>query len=153
MAIQRITDELLIPIPLDEAWDFFTNPRNLAQLTPKEMNFRHVFEPDEERVYKGMYLVYKVSPLAGIPLTWVTEITEVLPKKRFVDDQIKGPFARWHHIHEFEDRGDKTLIRDVLYYQMPLGFLGDIAHSLFAKKQVAQIFTFRKERMEEIFGK
>lgn len=153
MSIQRITDELLIPIPLDEAWDFFTNPRNLAKLTPKEMNFRHVFEPDEERVYKGMYLVYKVSPLAGIPLTWVTEITEVLPRKRFVDDQIKGPFARWHHIHEFEARGDKTLIRDILYYQMPLGFLGDMAHSFFARKQVAQIFTFRKQRMKEIFGK
>jgi len=120
MAIQRITDELLIPIPLDEAWDFFTNPRNLAKLTPKEMNFRHVFEPDAERVYKGMYLVYKVSPIGGIPLTWVTEITEVLPKQRFVDDQINGPFARWHHIHEFEDRGDKTLIRDILYYQISL---------------------------------
>jgi len=153
MAMQRITDELLIPIPLDEAWDFFTNPRNLAKLTPKEMNFRHVFEPDAERVYKGMYLVYKVSPIGGIPLTWVTEITEVLPKKRFVDDQINGPFAKWHHIHEFEDRGDQTLIRDILYYEMPLGFLGSMAHWLFAKKQVAQIFSFRKERMEELFGK
>ena len=153
MAIQRITDELLIPIPLEQAWDFFTNPRNLAKLTPKEMKFRHVFEPDADRVYKGMYLVYKVSPIGGIPLTWVTEITEVLPKQRFVDDQIKGPFARWHHIHEFEARGDKTLIRDILYYQMPFGFLGSIAHFLFAKKQVGQIFSFRKDRMEEIFGK
>lgn len=152
MAIHRITDEVTIPIKLGEAWDFFTDPRNLAKLTPKEMQFKHVFEPDADRVYPGMYLVYKVAPIAGVPLTWITEITEVKPMERFVDDQIQGPFARWHHIHEFEARGDETLIRDVLYYQMPLGFLGDIAHALFARKQVSQIFEFRKVRLKELFG-
>lgn len=152
MAIHRITDEIEIPIPLDEAWDFFTDPRNLAKLTPSEMNFKHVYEPDAVKVYPGMYLTYKVSPIVGIPLTWVTEITVVEPKHRFVDDQIKGPFGRWHHIHEFEAKGNHTIARDILYYEMPFGFLGSIAHVLFAKKDILKIFEFRKQRMSELFG-
>ena len=152
MSWHQIKDEILLPIPLAEAWDFFTNPLNLAKITPTEMNFRHVFPPDAERVYPGMYLIYKVSPVAGIPLSWVTEITEVRPMERFVDDQITGPFGAWHHIHEFEARGNQTLARDVLYYLMPFGLLGSVAHSLFAKKQIEGIFEYRKVRMKELFG-
>ncbi|MCA1761726.1 MAG: hypothetical protein LC664_01815 [Flavobacteriales bacterium] len=96
MALHRITDEIEIPLTLEDTWDFFTNPRNLQKLTPDDMGFRHVYEPDRPRVYPGMYLVYKVAPIAGIPLTWITEITEVKPMERFVDDQIQGPFGRMY---------------------------------------------------------
>lgn len=152
MATYRLQDEIIVSAPLDEVWDFFTNPRNLQKITPEEMGFRQVYEPDAEKVYPGMILVYKVSPLLGIPLEWITEITEVLPKKRFVDEQRKGPFAMWHHIHEFEDIGDKTLVRDLLYYRMPFGALGTLAHSFTVKNQTAKIFEYRKKALEELFG-
>jgi ligand-binding SRPBCC domain-containing protein len=144
---------LEVPLSLEEAWDFFTNPLNLQKLTPADMGFKHVYHPDRERVYPGMYLVYKVAPIAGIPLTWITEITQVKHLERFVDDQIKGPFGGWHHIHEFEKIDEKTtLVRDLLYYQMPFGFLGTIAHGLFVKNQVQGIFDYREVRMKELFG-
>jgi len=152
MAIHRITDEIEIPLSLEDTWEFFTDPRNLQKLTPEDMGFRHVYEPDRPQVYPGMYLVYKVAPIAGIPLTWITEITEVKPMERFVDDQIQGPFGRWHHIHEFEAKGAHTVVRDILYYQMPFGIFGSIAHGLFAKKQIHGIFDFRRTRMKELFG-
>jgi ligand-binding SRPBCC domain-containing protein len=115
------------------------------------MGFRHEFEPDAEMVYPGMLLVYKVSPLFGIPLTWVTEITEVEPKKRFVDNQRKGPFGMWHHIHEFESTSEGTLVRDLLYYKMPFGILGEMVHNLTVKKQTEEMFEFRKKALQEIF--
>ncbi len=151
MPVHRISDEIEIPVPLDEAWSFFSNPNNLQKLTPESMNFKQVYQPESEEVYPGMMLVYKVSPLLGIPLEWVTEIVQVDRKARFVDDQVKGPFAMWHHIHEFEERGSSTLVRDLLYYRMPFGPFGSIAHALFAKKQIHDIFEFRKEGLRELF--
>lgn len=151
MSVYRLQDEILINAPLDEVWDFFTDPRNLEKITPKEMAFTNVYEPDAEKVYPGMLLVYKVSPLLGIPITWITEITHVEPKKRFVDDQLKGPFGMWHHIHEFEQVDGGTLARDILYYSMPFGILGRLAHSFTVAKQTKEIFNFRKMALEKIF--
>jgi ligand-binding SRPBCC domain-containing protein len=151
MKIHRITDEIEIDLSLDEAWAFFADPHNLQKLTPDDMGFKHVLEPDKDEVYPGMIMSYKIAPIAGIPLNWVTEITQVEPKTRFVDEQRQGPFGFWHHIHEFEARGNRTLCRDALYYRMPFGFLGNIAHALFAKKQIANIFAFRKEKMKTLF--
>jgi ligand-binding SRPBCC domain-containing protein len=99
-----------------------------------------------------MLLVYKVSPLLGIPLTWITEITHVEPLKRFVDDQLKGPFGLWHHIHEFEEVPNGTLARDILYYRMPFGVLGKLAHSFTVAKQTREIFAYRKKALEKIFS-
>jgi len=152
MATYRLEDEIIVPAGLDEVWDFFTDPRNLQKITPDDMGFRHVYEPDAEKVYPGMLLVYEVSPILGIPVEWITEITEVSPKRRFVDEQRRGPFAMWHHIHEFEDRGGQTLVRDLLYYRMPFGFLGRLAHGFTVKKQTDRIFDYRKKALKEIFG-
>jgi len=152
MSVYRLQDEILIKAPLDAVWDFFTDPRNLQKITPDKMGFKHVYEPDAEKVYPGMLLVYKVSPLLGIPLTWITEITHVEPKKRFVDDQLKGPFGMWHHIHEFESVEGGTLAKDLLYYRMPFGVLGDMAHPFTVAKQTQEIFKFRKAELEKIFA-
>jgi ligand-binding SRPBCC domain-containing protein len=152
MSVYRLQDEIIVKATLDEVWDFFTDPRNLKKITPQEMQFKDVFEQDEEKVYPGMLLVYKVSPLLGIPLTWITEITHVEPKKRFVDDQIQGPFSMWHHIHEFEEHVEGTLVRDILYYKMPYGLLGTLAHGFTVKKQTSGIFEYRKMALDKIFG-
>jgi ligand-binding SRPBCC domain-containing protein len=153
MSVYRLQDEIVIYAPLDEVWDFFTDPRNLKKITPEKMAFQDVYEPDAQKVYPGMLLVYKVSPLLGIPLTWITEITHVEPKKRFVDDQLEGPFGMWHHIHEFEEVDGGTLARDILYYSMPFGFLGTLVHSFTVAKQTKEIFKFRKAALEKLFPK
>jgi ligand-binding SRPBCC domain-containing protein len=151
MAIYRNVQVQTIPLPLEEAWAFFANPRNLAKLTPEEMQFKHIYEPDAAQVYPGMMLVYSVSPVAGIPMQWVTEITQVEPMSRFVDEQRRGPFGMWHHIHEFKSVSGGTEITDTLYYEMPFWVFGQIAHALFAKKQIEGIFEYRRARLKELF--
>ncbi len=151
MAIRRFEQIEFIPISKEKAWDFFSNPVNLALLTPAKMMFQNVFKPDSEYVYPGMCVVHSVVPFAGIRITWVTRIIAVEPGLRFVDTQLKGPFALWHHIHEFKAVAGGTEMKDVLYYSMPLGFLGDLAHLLFAEKQIQNIFQYRSERLMDIF--
>ncbi len=153
MSVYRISDEIVINAPLKEVWSFFSNPLNLKRITPPEMNLKYRFEPESDSVYPGMLLAYMVSPVAGIPVEWITEITAVDPKKRFVDEQRKGPFAMWHHIHEFQSLGEnKTLARDLVYYRIPLGFLGKLAHFLFVRRQTQAMFTHRKEALDKIFS-
>jgi ligand-binding SRPBCC domain-containing protein len=150
MSVYRLEDEIFLNAPLEEVWAFFTDPRTLQKITPDTMGFKHRFPPDAGQVYPGMLLTYRVSPIAGIPMTWVTRIVSVEPKTRFVDIQEKGPFAMWHHIHEFEPREGGCLVRDVLYYQLPLGFLGKIAHGLFVKRQNQAIFDHRKKVLPDV---
>ncbi len=151
MKVYRKEERTLIPVGKDEAWEFFSNPLNLDALTPASMAFSNVYPLDAPEVYPGMLIVHRVSPVPLVKLTWVTEITHVLPGERFVDEQRHGPFALWHHIHEFESTDEGTLVRDILYYALPLGFLGRIAHSLQVKGQIEEIFAYRKARMKEIF--
>jgi ligand-binding SRPBCC domain-containing protein len=152
MAVYRISDEIIINAPIAQVWAFFSNPLNLEKITPPEMKLKYLFQPEEESVYPGMLLAYKVSPVAGIPVEWITEITAVDHEKRFVDEQRKGPFAMWHHIHEFESLGEnKTLARDLVYYRIPLGILGRIAHGLFVGRQVKEMFVHRRSSLSGIF--
>ena len=103
-------------------------------------------------MYPGMLIIYKVSPMAGIPLTWITEIKYIKEMEYFIDDQLSGPFALWNHQHRFAASGNGTLMTDVLTYALPLGFLGSIAHSLFVKKQVQGIFDYRAQQLKQLFG-
>lgn len=152
MKVYRREDINRIPISPAEAWNFFANPLNLDKLTPAEMAFENVYPLDAPAVYPGMLIVHKVAPLPLVKLTWVTEITNVDHGRRFVDEQRTGPFAMWHHIHEFEEVEGGTLVRDILYYALPLGFLGRIAHAVQAKKKVSAVFDYRKMRLAELFG-
>jgi len=152
MSLYRIQDEICINAPLVDVWDFFANPKNLQKITPTKMKFTHVYEPDANYVYSGMLLTYRVSPLLGIPVTWITEITHVEFQKRFVDNQVHGPFGMWHHIHEFEQVEKGTLARDILYYKMPFGLLGRATHSFIVRRQTEEIFKFRKKALSEIFS-
>lgn len=152
MKIYRREDINRIPISPAEAWDFFANPLNLDKLTPPEMAFANLYPLDAPAVYPGMLIVHRVSPLPLVKLTWVTEITHVDHGRRFVDEQRTGPFAMWHHIHEFEEIEGGTLVRDILYYALPFGILGRIAHAVQAGKKVNAVFDYRKQRLAELFG-
>ena len=141
-----------LPISLDEAWSFFSNPANLKQITPAKMGFVVTSRHHGEKMYPGQIIRYIVKPVLGIPLKWCTEITHVEDKKYFIDEQRFGPYAFWHHQHHFTAVEGGVLMEDILNYKVPLGFLGDIVDSLFVKSEVEGIFTYRKKVLIERFG-
>ena len=145
--------EQLVPGTLEEIWAFFSRPENLGKITPPEMNFKIVTDITGVEMYPGMIIEYRVSPPPGIRMQWVTEITHVEPGRYFVDEQRKGPYAMWHHQHHFEQRGNTVLMTDILDYAVPLGPLGNLVNSIFVEREVENIFRYRVQRVEELFGK
>jgi ligand-binding SRPBCC domain-containing protein len=141
-----------LPIALDEAWHFFSHPKNLAVLTPEHLNLKFTNEIYGEEIYPGQIITYNVKPLLGIPLFWMTEISHVEKGKLFVDEQRKGPYALWHHQHHFKPVSGGVEMTDIIHYKLPFGFLGRLGVPL-VKKQLHQIFEFRKQKVEELFGK
>lgn len=142
-----------LPIPLDKAWDFFSRPDNLKDITPTNLGFKVLSKYHGETMYPGQIIEYKVSPVAGIPLYWMTEITHVTEGKYFVDEQRFGPYTMWHHQHHFKAISGGVEMTDIVHYKLPFWFLGDIGNTLFVKKQLTGIFGFRLQKTEELFGK
>lgn len=153
MAVHKIVRKQLINKPVKDVWEFFSNPQNLLELTPSYMNFRVTSETDTDHIYAGQIITYKVSPLMGIPLFWMTEITQVRELQFFIDEQRKGPYRFWHHQHHFEDKEGKTLMTDIVHYQLPMFAAGDILHRLFIKRQLHNIFDYRYQKTEQLFNK
>jgi ligand-binding SRPBCC domain-containing protein len=152
MAIYQLRTEQKIPTSIDKVWDFISSPRNLAKITPEYMGFTVTNEPIAEKMYPGQIISYKVSPVLGIPMTWVTEITQVRDREYFVDEQRVGPYAMWHHEHFIEEVNDGVMMRDIVSYAPPLGFLGQIANAVFIKRQLQQIFDYRFQAVVREFG-
>lgn len=151
MAVYNIRHEQFIPATLDEVWTFFSGAGNLQAITPDYMHFRVTSGDQPAEIYPGMIITYKVSPLLNIPLFWMTEITHVIPGKLFVDEQRRGPYKLWHHQHHFEAREGGVLMTDIVHYELPLGILGTAAHALFVRKQLKDIFAFRREKVDALF--
>jgi ligand-binding SRPBCC domain-containing protein len=150
----HFTFEQTLPISLDEAWDFFSSPLNLAKITPAKMNFLVTSNyTADTKMYPGMLITYKVSPVLGIRMNWVTEITHVKDKVYFVDEQRFGPYALWHHQHHFKPIDGGVLMTDILTYAIPYGFIGRIANSLLVENEVKKIFDYRTQAVESMFGK
>ena len=142
-----------IPISLEHAWDFFSNPGNLQEITPANLGFRIISKHHGEKMYAGQVIEYTVRPLLGIPLYWMTEITHVQEKKYFIDEQRFGPYSMWHHQHHFTERKGGIEMTDIVHYKLPLWFLGDIANTISVRKQLDGIFNYRFNTIEKKFGK
>ncbi len=141
------------PIPLSEIWDFFSSPSNLEAITPADMSFDVTSEANkDQKMYPGMIITYEITPLLGIKLNWMTEITQVVHEEYFIDEQRFGPFKFWHHQHHFRPIDGGVEMTDILTYGLPFGFIGDIAHDLFVGNKLREIFQFRKEKTVELFG-
>ena len=104
-------------------------------------------------MYPGQIISYKVAPLPGIKTNWVTEITHVQEGHFFVDEQRFGPYSMWHHEHHFHQEENQVLMIDKVSYKIPFGVLGHLAQLLFVKKQLREIFSYRIQALEEIFGR
>jgi ligand-binding SRPBCC domain-containing protein len=137
---------------VEECWAFFSNPRNLQKLTPESMAFK-ITDFDNKSVYTGQIIQYIVTPLFGIKLPWVTEISYVKENSYFVDEQRFGPYSLWHHKHFFEAvEGGGTKMTDLVHYGLPLGFIGRIMNTLVVRNKLKTIFEYRVLKVNEIFN-
>mgnify|MGYP002713058480 CR=1 FL=1 len=152
MAVYQFYAEQKVPVGIDEIWDFISSPKNLKKITPEYMGFDITTKHLAEKAYPGMIITYKVRPVLGIKITWVTEITHVMDNVYFVDEQRHGPYRMWHHEHKIFPIEGGTLMTDLVTYQPPFGLLGRIANSLSIRKKINEIFEYRRKALISIFG-
>ena len=150
MAFYSLQRTQIIPVSLEEAWDFFSNPANLDAITPKDMRFV-ITSKNSNEFYPGQIITYKVSPLFHFPLTWATEIMHINAPHYFADTQLYGPYRFWHHEHHFKKTVSGVEMTDLLYYALPYGILGDLLHALFIRKRIEEIFDYRKRKLEKLW--
>lgn len=142
-----------LPVEIEEAWNFFSNPGNLPAITPPKMDFKIISTFAGNEIYAGQLIEYKVNPITGISIYWMTEITHVSNRKYFIDEQRFGPYRFWHHQHHFRAIKSGVEMTDIVHYRNPMGILGNLANALFIKKQLKRIFEYRFNKIEEMFGK
>ncbi len=153
MAFYQFKRTQKIPASVEEVWDFISSPINLREITPDYLNFKFTSDNVNDPMYPGMMISYKVSPLLGIKMTWVTEITAVKDLSFFIDEQRVGPYKMWHHQHFLKEIEGGVLMDDIVSYVPPLGILGAIANTILIRKQLEGIFEYRYKAVERIFGK
>lgn len=152
MKIYHLSRSQSLPISQDIAWAFFSNPANLLQLTPPWMPMRDESAEHPKTVYPGLIQVYGVKLLGLFPARWVAEITHLDAPHRFVDEQKSGPFAFWHHTHQLIPDKNGVTVQDTVYYAIPFGIFGQIAHAVFVKRQLEAPFKYRAKMLTEFFG-
>ncbi len=141
-----------IPVGMAQAWDFFSSPMNLKDITPAELDFKVTTPPFGVKMYPGQVIEYTIKPVLGIPLYWMTEITHVKDNAYFVDEQRYGPYSMWHHQHHFTAIPGGVEMVDIVHYKIPFWVAGDIANTIFVKAELTKIFSYRFKAVEEKFG-
>jgi ligand-binding SRPBCC domain-containing protein len=152
MTLHTLQQEQRLPITLEEAWEFFSSPRNLDEITPADLGFK-ILSLSEEKIHAGQIITYQVKILPGIWLPWVTEIKCVEEGRSFIDEQRFGPYKFWHHRHSFEAIPGGVLMRDLVHYGLGFGPFGALAHAVFVKSKLRWIFDFRRKTLERRFGR
>ena len=150
MKIHHFEVDLKIPIGLDEAWEFFSTPKNLDRITPEDMSFEIISGADS-KVYAGQLINYNIKPFLNISMNWVTEITQCVDRKYFIDEQRFGPYKFWHHQHHFKEISDGVLMIDILHYALPFGFIGETMGNLMIHQKVQNIFSYRGKKLSQLF--
>ena len=147
MSVHVLPREQRLPVPPERVFPFFGDALNLEAITPPWLGFR-VTTPEPIEMAAGTLIEYRLR-LHAVPISWRTRIAVWEPPRRFVDVQLSGPYALWHHTHDFEALADGgTLMRDTVRYALPLGSLGEIAHRLLVRRDLARIFDFRRDEVQ-----
>ena len=149
MKVYRLSRTQKIPLSLEDAWSYFSSPKNLQEITPDDLKFRILTDILEDKMYSGQIINYIVTPLLNIPMRWTTEIKHVEEGVYFVDEQRFGPYALWHHKHFFKAVDGGVELMDIVDYALPLGPLGRFAHWLFVRRQLESIFRYRSQKLEQ----
>lgn len=151
MSVHKLEFKQTIHQPIKDVWKFFSNPNNLAIITPPEIGFKQTHN-DYTDIYAGMILQHRIKPIFNIPLSWMTEITQVKHSDYFIDEQRKGIYNFWHHQHHFKETNTGTEMLDIVHYEVPFGFLGDIVDAIFVRNKIQSLFDYRYKKIEEIFS-
>ena len=149
MKVYSLHYKQIVNRPLDDVFDFFSNPENLSVITPKKLNFT-ILTPCPIKMKDGQLIDYTIT-LLGKKIRWRTMITAFEPPKMFIDQQLKGPYSMWHHKHSFKEVKNGVEIIDTIHYSVPFGFLGDIINFLFIRRDLENIFKHRKVVIERYF--
>lgn len=147
----RLFNEHFLPITLEDAWNFFSNPKNLQEITPKNLDFK-ITNLDSETAYSGQIITYSIRLNKLIRMNWVTEITHLKEKSYFVDEQRYGPYKMWHHFHKFEAVNGGVMMTDIVHFKLPFPILSSIAYRIYVRKNLEQIFTFRTSKLNELLN-
>lgn len=140
-----------LPIEIQEAWAFFSDPRNLVKITPATLDFKIISEvPDY--VYNGLKVEYRVRPLLGIPIKWVSLIKDIKVNEQFVDEQLQGPYRYWHHFHHFYEVPKGVMMEDIIDYEIPFGNIFPWLNEAIVLKELDRIFDYRRETLMVLFG-
>jgi len=140
-----------LPATPEQVWDYISAPANLKQITPPHMGFDIITHPLPTGMYAGMIIGYRVKPLTGISVKWLTEITHVSEGSYFVDEQRIGPYSMWHHQHHLKAAEGGVIMSDLVTYEIPFGLLGRLANAWFVRKKLVEIFDYREKVLAEIF--
>jgi ligand-binding SRPBCC domain-containing protein len=140
--------EQQLAIDPERAFGLFADARNLERITPPWLRFR-IVTPGEIEMRAGTLIEYRLA-LRGVPVRWLTRIETWEPPIRFVDRQLRGPYALWEHSHSFEPAGEGTLVRDRIRYRLPLGILGGLAHVAFVRRDLERIFDYRRDQVSNL---
>jgi len=151
MKIYTLHKKQKLPISIEKAWGFLSNPKNLKEITPDYMSF-NIISTIDRPLYTGQIIQYIVTPLLGIKTKWVSEITHIEEKKYFVDEQMYGPYALWHHKHFIKEIDGGVELEDIIDYKVPLGILGQLIHPILVKPKLEEIFSYRQKKLIELFG-
>lgn len=151
MKVHVLEQTQRLAISLDEAWAFFSSPRNLDEITPPELGFR-IESCRSDTMHEGQIITYKVMVFPGVWVPWVTEIKAVQQRASFVDEQRSGPYAFWHHRHHFAPVDGGVEMTDLVHYALPFWPFGELAHGLIVRPKLERIFGYRREILAERFG-
>ncbi|GAB3799690.1 SRPBCC family protein [Virgibacillus kimchii] len=152
MKMYELNSTQQLPITMEEAWDFFSDPSQLESITSEDMALK-IIGSLPERMYEGMIIRYRIQPFSMLKMQWITEITHIKKGEQFIDEQRFGPFRYWQHQHRLTEITGGVELQDTVHYVMPFSILGRFAHQLFVRKRLENIFSFRKEQLEAHFGK
>jgi ligand-binding SRPBCC domain-containing protein len=150
--LHTLQTKQFIKSDIQTVWDFMSSPENLEKITPTYMGFKILSDLNNSKMYPGQIIEYYVTPVAGIKMHWVTEITHVKNLEFFVDEQRFGPYAFWHHKHFLKQVDGGVEMIDIVHYKAPFGIIGRIANTMFIEKKIKEIFDFRYKKLEEIFN-
>ncbi|HDR46502.1 MAG TPA: hypothetical protein ENN94_02250 [Geoalkalibacter subterraneus] len=151
MKLHRLHYVQSLPVDLETCWRFFSDPANLSEITPPWLNFQVTSELPE-RMQAGMMITYRIRPVLGLPIEWVTEITHADEPRFFVDEQRFGPYRFWHHQHFFRAAEQGVEMEDIVHYALPLGWVAEPIHRTLVAPKLQQIFSYRREILARRFG-
>lgn len=151
MNLHRLHTVQRLPISIDEAWAFFSHPKNLPLITPPWLDFRMTSDAPEV-MHTGALITYTIRPMVGLKVRWTTEITHAAAPRLFVDEQRLGPYRFWHHQHHFRALDGGVEVEDLVHYALPFGPFGALAHTLTVRRKLDEIFAFRRAALTERFG-